>query len=536
MDGTKSLNGKPILANDPHLRIQIPSTWYQVHLIGAGINVVGVSFPGSPYVVIGHNERVAWGFTNLMADSIDLFVEKINPENREEYWHLDRWEKIETKNVKIGIKGKKEAVVREIQRTKHGPIISDLQKGVDITLSMKWVPQEADDAVVKGLSTLNRAANIASAKEAGRYVKIYALNMILADVDGNIAYRAIGGIPKRTKGTGKFPAPGWSGEYDWKGFVKPEELPQFTNPSEHFIVTANNKIVSDSYPYTISNSWASPYRYERIVSMLNEREKLSVEDFKRIQMDTYSIPAEKLVKAAVDIKTKDPEIRWFLEEFRNWNYEVKESSLPALLYEVTRVNLIKNTFLDELRDIYPDFLDTFIFNYGVPDKILSDPHSRWWDDVGTSEHEAMNEIIHKSIKDTLREIKGKIGSQKDDWTWGKLHRNYFVHPLGRVKFLDKIFNYGPTPASGDPDTVNNTHFSYRRPYDVVIIPSYRMIMDLSDINSGLWIIPTGQSGNPFSRYYTNMTGYWTQGKYYPMLFSHEDIETNKRKELMLLPR
>ncbi|MGE5444640.1 MAG: penicillin acylase family protein [Ignavibacteriales bacterium] len=541
VDGAKSTTGKPILANDLHLRSQIPSVWYEVHLKAPGINVIGAIFPGSPYVAIGHNERVAWGFTDAMADRADLFIERINPANPHQYWYVSHWEDMRTEDVEIRVKDKSgyKTVKREINHTRHGPVINVSKTDTYEALSMKWSAREVEDETLKGLSILNRSGSVREAKEGGKYGGIYTLNMVYADVDRNVGYQLIGGIPIREKGTssleGKFPVPGWSGEYEWNGFISDDELPGVINPPVHFLATANNKIVGDNYPYLISNTWAPPYRYERITSLIEGKEKLSVEDFKRMQADVYSVPARKFVGVITKVQTDNPEVKWVLDKLSAWNYEMRNDSLPALLYETIRTNLIRNTFKDELKELYPDFLGTLSYNCNLIDKIIDDPNSHWWDNVDTPKKESRDEIITRSIEDALGEIKGKLGEERETWTWGAIHKYHFIHPLGRVRFLDKIFNFGPIPAQGDRDTINYSYFSYQNPYDTIVLSSYRFICDLSDINHALGMNSTGQSGDPFSKRYKDMVENWSQVRYHPLLFDDGDIKRNKWKELDLNP-
>ncbi|HXG31032.1 MAG TPA: penicillin acylase family protein [Thermodesulfobacteriota bacterium] len=550
IDGTRSMSGKPLLANDPHLRAQIPSVWHEIHLKASGINVIGVTFPGSPYVLIGHNERVAWGFTDAMVDRVDLFIERISPENPREYWYVDRWERMRTKRVEIGIKEGSgySTIVKEIDYTRHGPVISPFEPGVKEVLSMGWTGSTVKDQTIKALSILNRAKNVEDVRKGGRYSGIYTLNVVCADVDGNIGYQLVGGVPVRGKETayrlsslhGKLPVPGWTDKYEWKGFIPYEELPGLSNPPLHSIATANNRIVGEGFPYLISSTWALPYRYERIVSLLEEKGRFSLEDLKRMQADVYSVPARRFVDELLGVRTDNLEVRWVLEELSDWDYEVRSTSLPALLYEVIRMDLIRNAFQDELGDIYPDFLYTLNFNQNPIDNVMEDPDSHWWDDTGTPHRESRDEMIVRSIGEAIREIGKGLGMEKGSWSWGRLHRYRFIHPLGRGIFLDRVFNPKPIPAEGDRDTINNSYFGYKRrfdptekTYDAAIIPSYRFIVDLSDINHALGMNSTGESGNPLSGRYSDMMEDWSQVKYHPLLFDDRDVEKNKWKELRL---
>jgi len=550
VDGKRSINGRPILANDVHLRIQIPSVWHEVHLNAPGINVIGAAFPGSPYVLIGHNERVAWGFTDAMADRIDLFIEKVNPENPREYWNKDHWEKMRIKKAEIKVKGRGDnnEITREVKYTRHGPIISSFKEGIEAVLSMKWTGSMVEDQTLKGASVLNRAKNIEEARQGSDYSKIYTLNMLYADVEGNIGYQLIGGIPIRTTGKvaripdsshgsfrGKLPVVGWGDEYDWRGFVPGDDLPHLSNPSSHFIATANNKIVGDDFPYLLSNTWAASYRYERIVSLLKEKEKLSIEDFERMQADVYSAPARMFVGAISRVHTDSPEVKWVLKQLADWDYEVSSASVPALLYEVIKMKTVENTFKDELGELYPDFINTLNFNYNLMDKTMGTADTHWWDNINTANLESRDEIILKSIQDALSEIREKLGVEKEKWAWGRLHRYKFAHPLGEIRLLDKIFNPKSIPAGGDGDTINKSHFSYGNPYDAATVPSYRFLVDLSDIEHALAMNSTGQSGNPFSRHYSDSIEDWSRVKYHPLLFEKKQIEKEKWKELRLRP-
>ncbi|MDA2919325.1 penicillin acylase family protein [Desulfobacterota bacterium AH_259_B03_O07] len=537
IDGTKSYSGKPILANDPHLRIQIPSVWHEVHLLAPGINVIGATFPGTPFILIGHNERVAWGFTDAMADRMDLFIEKIDSEIPYKYWYMDELKDLKTKKVKIRVKngrGYKE-LTKDIQYTRHGPIISSLRSGIDEVLSMAWSARVVQDQTLKGLSVLNKSKSVKDIIEGTKYGKIYTQNIVFADVDGNIGYQLMGGIPIRSKGSGKSPVPGWNNEFDWIGFIPHDELPSVINPPSHFIATANNKLIGDDYPFLISNSWASPYRFERIVSILDEKEKFSIEDFKEIQADVYSERAKTFVSEILGIEKKDSELQWVFQDLAGWNYEVSKESRPALLYEVVWFNLIRNIFEDEFKEIFPDFLSNIEFYDNSIASIIKNPESVWWDNVNTSETEARDETLMQSIKDAMKEIEKHLGENKENWNWGAVHKYAFQHPLGRVKLLSYLFNPKPIPAPGDSETINSSYFRIKMPYDVTRIPSYRFIVDLADIDNAISINSTGQSGDPFSERYSDQIENWAKVNYHPMLFDVECIEKNKWKQLILNP-
>jgi penicillin G amidase len=537
VDGTKSASGKPMLANDPHMRIRIPSVWYEIHLRAPGINAIGATFPGTPYVMIGHNEKVAWGFTDSMADRVDLFIEKLKPDDTTKYWFQHHWENIRTKTVEIRVKSKSgyTTLAKEINYTRHGLIINPFRTGQEDILSMKWSASEVEDRTLVGLSKLNRAKGVKELMSGGKYGKIYTQNMIFADVDGNIGYQLVGGIPNRLKGNGKFPVPGWSGEYEWRGFIPDEALPYSLNPTSHFIVTANNKLLGEDYPYLISNSWVSPYRSRRITSLLDENNRLSIRDFEHMQADVHSLPASLFVQSIRGIKANDPDVKWALDELSNWDCDVTSKSMPTLLYEVTRFHLLRNTFEDELGEIFPSFLQNLEFNTKFIDDVIADPDSVWWDKVDTKEREKRKDIVLMSVKDATADIKGKLGAKTDGWVWGAVHKYKFEHPLGKVRGLGYIFDPNPVPAEGDRDTINNSYFSYDNPFDVNKISSYRVIVDLSDMDNAISMNSTGQSGDPLSRFYSDNIRKWARGEYKTLFFDKDSIERNSWKQLWLLP-
>jgi len=487
--------------------------------------------------LIGHNERVAWGFTDAMADRMDLFIERIDSEIPYKYWYMGELKDLKTKKVKIRVKngrGYKE-LTKDIQYTTHGPIINSLRSGMDEVLSMAWSARVVQDQTLKGLSVLNKSKSVKEIIEGTKYGKIYTLNIVFADVDGNIGYQLMGGIPIRSKGSGKSPVPGWNNEFYWIGFIPHDELPSVINPPSHFIATANNKLVGDDYPFLISNSWASPYRFERIVSILDEKEKFSIEDFKEIQADVYSERAKTFVSEILGIEKKDSELQWVFQDLADWNYEVSKESRPALLYEVVWLNVIRNIFEDEFKEIFPDFLSNIEFYDNSVASIIKNPESVWWDNVNTPEIEARDETLMKSIKEAMEEIEKDLGENKENWNWGAVHKYAFQHPLGRVKLLSYLFNPKPIPAPGDRETINSSYFRIKMPYDVTRIPSYRFIVDLADIDNAISINSTGQSGDPFSERYSDQIENWAKVNYHPMLFDVECIEKNKWKELILNP-
>lgn len=532
--GAKSLSGKPLLANDPHLLIQHPTVWYEMHLNAPGLNVAGVSFPGFLFIGIGHNERIAWGFTNVMTDNLDLYIERVNPENPFQYWDVDHWADMVRDPAPIRIRGESAPRIREVLHTKHGPVITPIKPGLKAILSMRWTAMDPGNTV-RAFKQLNHARNWDEALAAVAHLRELSQNLVYGDVDGNIGWHVTGAIPLRARGNGHFPVPGDTGEYEWKGLVPFEELPSVYNPPQPFIITANNKTVDDQYPYTITNSWGSPARYQRIKQLLEEKTSHSVEDFERIQADTYSLTAQRFIEALKDVHTVDPRVRAAVEMLQRWDRRTNSDSAAACLYETLLVKLGENIFGDELGTLYKDFAALFEEFYSALNDIISKPESRWWDDVRTAPKETRGDILERSLKMALADLDARWGSDPQRWHWGTLHTARFIHPLGRVRPLDRFYNL-EVLYKGDNSTINSAHFSFNKPYDVTGLSSMRMIVDLADLDRSRIVLTTGQSGNVLSRHFDDQNSLWATNRYHPMFFRPEAVKQHAEGTLTLAPK
>ncbi|HBE26836.1 MAG TPA: penicillin acylase family protein, partial [Ktedonobacter sp.] len=305
VDGTMSTTGSPILCNDPHLGQAAPSIWYECHLVARDLDVIGASFPGTAGVVIGHNQHIAWGITNAVSDVEDLYVEKFDPQNPYHYEFQGKWEAAQVIREEITVRGSETPLVEEVRITRHGPILTSLSQSsqsaqsdrnrkagqngsqteqAELTLALRWTGLE-QCTIISAVEKLNRATNWEEFKDALRDWDVPPQNMVYGDTEGNIGYVMAGAIPIRARGQNLLPSPGWTGEYEWTGFISFEELPQIYNPEQHFIITANNRVVDDSYPYYITNEWLNGYRAQRIRDLLTSKGKLAPEDMVAIQGD-----------------------------------------------------------------------------------------------------------------------------------------------------------------------------------------------------------------------------------------------------------
>ncbi len=534
VDGSKTATGKPLLANDPHLGIQMPSIWYEVGLHGGGFDVVGVSFPGVPGVIIGHNQRIAWGVTNVGPDVQDLFIEKINPDNPHQYEFEGRWVDMEVVREEIKVKGQ-EPVTVDVRITRHGPIINDVVSDLDQPLAFRWTALDGG-ALFGSVFDIDQADNWEEFRTALRKWAAPSQNFVYADVDGNIGYQMPGQIPIRAKGQGLVPVPGWTGEYEWTGYIPFDELPSVYNPPTHFVATANNKVVPDDYPYFISYEWSAPYRAERIVSQLQASDNLTIDDFRDIQADTTSIPGQRLASYILHFQPQDELQSRAWQLVGDWDYRLAADSAAAAIVEVFHVKLLENTLADELGpDLYRDYLDYVSFHNVALEQIMADADSAWFDDVNTAEKEDREAIVQRSFAQAVEFLRDRLGDDPTRWRWDALHTAVFDHPLGAVKPLDRIFNRGPVPLASDGFSPQATHFDYNDPFGATTIASYRQIIDLSDFRRSVSMHTTGQSGQPFHRHYDDMIESWRTVRHHAMLWDRADVEKNKEGLLILTP-
>ncbi|MDP2948030.1 MAG: penicillin acylase family protein [Chloroflexota bacterium] len=540
VDGEKSVTGKPLLANDPHVPLQMPSVWYEVHLNGDGLNVTGVSLPGVPGVVIGHNDRIAWGITAAMADGDDLFVERINPNNPRQYEYQDQWLDGELVREEIRVRGRREPVVEEVLLTRHGPVIGPSIPGEGRALALRTVVTEPSQQV-HSILLLNRAGSWEGFREALRLWPAPSLNFAYADVDGNIGYQMAGLVPLRAKGQGLVPSPGWTGEYEWTGFVPFDELPSVFNPPGHYVASANNKIVDDDYPYFLGAEYSDRYRIQRIVELLEAKEKLSLEDMRAMHADVYSIPGRELAQHLLTLEPADEDAKRALNFLRVWDCQLSADSVAATIVEAFFLHMLRNTVAEKLgsfteyfvgKEVHPAVPDTAFFSRSASWLLglMRETPPDWF--PGRS----WREVMEQSLTEAIGALRRQLGEDMSRWNWGRIHCAPFEHVLGRMRPLRPLFNRGPVPVGGDMNTLANASFVGSRPYGVYSYAvSYRQIIDLSDFNRSVAILPGGQSGHPASRHYSDMIEAWRRVEYHPMLFDREQVERQAEGRLRLEP-
>jgi len=544
VSGELTGTGKPILANDPHLTHQNPSIWYEIHLKAPGIDCYGVSLPGTPGIVIGHNQAIAWGLTNVMADGCDFFIEQINPDNQEQYLYQGKWHTITEIAEEIAIKDQ-QANNLIIRITHQGPIISDIHpalKNSSKVISVKWNGYLISDELL-AFSKIMKAKNWDQFVNGLEHFSVPAQNYIYADTTGNIGYYCAGSMPIRQKGNGLIPQSGWTNRFEWKNWIPFKRLPHLFNPSENLIVTANNKVVEDNYLYFISTYWEPPYRAQRIEELLATKEEFNLTDFKTIQLDQFSKHAEFLMPIILELlpefnqKTK---LRtYFCHSLQTWDLRLDTHSEAAAIFEIFLTKLYKNIFIDEMGDtLFHSFLELANIPIRITDNLLMKGTSEWFDNISTSnKKETMTDVLLASLEETFNYFEKKHGETINNWRWGNIHTVTFEHVLAKKSPLNSLFNIGPFPVGGSCTSVNHASYSLsKNNFHNKLGPSMRQIVDLSNRNNSLIVITTGQSGHPLSKHFKDQTPLWLEGNYHKAITDSIEICNSDFELLILKPK
>lgn len=546
ISGERTASGKPILANDPHLGYPQPAKWYEMHLKGGDYNISGVCLPGIPLPPIGQNETCAWGFTNVMIDDIDFFIETIHPDNPDLYRHDNEWRTILTREEVIPLASGKDTTIT-IRSTHHGPIISDIHprlKGEKHIVSMSWMGHRLTEETT-AMMHLAKIKNWDDFTEAVKLFSIPGQNIVYADIYGNIGWRPAVKIPLRKNAGNLLPRPGEDSSYDWKGFVPFNEMPTIFNPKEGFIATANNKTVDSSFPYYISNQWANPSRITRIREMILQKDDITVEDVKAMHADRLSTRARWLTPYFLNAVTKNEreQIITAYNLLASWDYIESPESAAALIYHTAYNHLFRNIYGDEMAALGEGFLEDFVSQPMVPSRslkgLLLKGQSEWFDDISTPEIETMNDMLRKSLLSAVDEIEKKHGKNSKNWAWGRVHTLTHNHSLGRKKLLDVLFgfNVGPFINGGSSETVNKGEYLTLGDFTTIVGPSMRRIVDFENLNNTQFVLPTGQSGLPTSPHYKDQAELYNSGEYRTTLFDEETIRSStKFRHLELIPQ
>lgn len=576
VSGKYTTTDKPLLANDPHLAPQLPSLWYQMGLHcrvpseSCRYDTAGYTFSGMPGVIIGHNADIAWGFTNLGADVTDLFLEKVSGEG---YQYDGRTEPFVTREETIKVAGGRSRTIT-VRETNNGPVVSDrsgeLEKvgkkapvtnsapdrGDGYAVALKWTALEAGKSM-DAVFELNQAKDFKTFQAAAEHFEVPSQNLIYADEKGNIGYQAPGKIPVRKTGDGTTPSPGWTSEYGWEKEPIPfDELPYEYNPKRGYIVTANQAVIDEKYPHLLTKDWGYGARSQRINDLIESKikdgGKISTDDMQNMQMDNQSVIAPDLVRELLKINISDKNVREAQKLLENWDYLQEPDSAAAAYFNSVWRNILKlafgNKLPKELRaegdclSVPPasgtgpvDEQDKLVRECGqrAPDaaqpdggdrwyevvkSILEDKDNEWWKAPARGREEAIDdrdELFARAMEDARWELTAELGKDISTWSWGRLHqltlRNQTLGTEG-PGLLQRALNRGPWHLGGGEAAVNATGWNAAGGYDVIWVPSMRMVVNVGDWDKSRWINLTGASGHAFSAHYTDQTDKWVEGE------------------------
>ena len=555
ISGERTATGAALLANDPHMGVRMPALWYEV---GMHCNVKsddcpyefrGFSLPGVPGVLIGHNDRIAWGLTNAAFDAEDVFIERVNPDNPNQYEVNGEWVDMEVRREEIVVNGWDQPDVIFVRKTRNGVVASDslvnasrfgaTDDGTEpYALSFAWTGLEPVQTF-RAVQMIIRSQNWDDFLAAAEYFEAGKQNLLYADVDGNIGYVMPGKVPVRAGGDGSIPVPGWNDDYVWTGFIPFEDAPRVFNPAQGFIVTANNpQVRAEDFPYHIARFQDKGQRAQRITELiLADTDKINLQDAQAIQTDNGSISALEVIPYLRQLTIDDPAIAAARDRLVNWSGQMHQDSAEAALYNMFWVRLIAGTYNDQLLpDYYPDGKDSTADSMYF---ILQDPAAGWWDDVRTADvTETRDDILLRALTEAHAEGVATLGEDVNAWRWGDLHTITFRNDtLGNsgIGFIEDLFNRGPFGVSGSESVPQKTCWDANNGFEVTCIPALRQIIDLSNLDNSLMVHSVGQSGHPLHPRYDDLIEMWRNLQYHPSNWSRAAAEAGEHELLVLEP-
>jgi penicillin amidase len=559
VDGEHSTTGEPILANDPHLSPSLPGIWHQMGLHcrevteACPFDVAGFTFSGLPGVVVGHNQDIAWGITNLGPDVLDLYLERVEGKS---YQYDGKMRPLELRDETIEVKGEDEPFTFTVRSTRHGPLLSDVsaqlstvganapvgedapERGNGYAVALAWTAL-TPNRTVDALMMIDRARNWDEFRAAAREFAAPSQNLVYADREGHIGYQAPGLIPIRKSGhTGDAPVEGWSPANDWTGSYVPfDALPNLLDPEDGMVVTANQAVTGRDYPYELGDPVRYGYRSDRISDLLQRKDKLSVEDMAAIQLDDRNGFAPTFVSYLRDVFMPSQYLASGQRLLERWNYRQPATSSAAAYYNAVWRNTLAMTFHDQLKEsVWPDGSERW---FEVMRPLLADPYNPWWDDVATDAVvETRDDILFSAMAEARDELVRRQARRASEWTWGHLHRlNLENQSVGQsdVGLVRWLFNRGGYQVGGGDSVVDATGWNAAEGYDVNLAPSMRMVVSLADFDDSRWINLTGVSGHAFNSHYVDQTDLWVEGKTLPWYFTRDRVEEAGEDTLTLVP-
>jgi penicillin G amidase len=527
VSGKLTSTGRPLLANDPHRTVdKAPALRYLVHLVAPGWNVIGATEPGSPGIEAGHNERVAWGWTIFGMDQQDLYLEKTDPANPLRYKTETGWETMRVEKATFAVKGQKSVTV-DLKFTRHGPVLWE-DPATHRALALRWIGAEPGTAGYLACLTMDRVKNWQEFEQAVKRWRVPTHNIVYADIDGNIGEHSVGSAPVRRNWTGTLPEPG-DGGYEWAGWVPLPELPHQYNPQRGFVVTANQRMIPENFPYKVGFEWAEPYRAERITELLSQAadsgHKLTLDDMERIQGDVSPYSARALLQLLRGCGHQDDApVRLLLD----WNGSLDRDSAAAALYELWRREVAK----DVAERLVPQSDWTLVVGRLSPEIVMRHLERPDAGTFGAEPEAARDQLLIDALHAAADQLIRLQGPDPAHWSWGALHTLTFHNPLELLPGVKSLVDLGPIQRPGDGYTVNA---SGGTGLIQTSGPSYRAVMDVGAWDNSVVVNVPGQSGQPGSPHYSDLIPLWDQVHYFPMLYSRAAIEKQARDRLVLEP-
>lgn len=544
LSGEFTASGKPLFANDPHLGLQAPSLWYLAHLQAPGLNVIGATLPGTPSVLLGRNDRVAWGLTNTGSDVQDLFIEEVSSDDPTMYRTPDGFANFLIRNETIRVKGGEDIVLR-VRETRHGPVISDLggaagqvaedsgRSGTNFVLALQWTALQPDDRTVQAVVNLATARNWPQFTGALRDFHNPQQNIMYADTDGNIGFYAAGRVPLRKSGNGAAPVPGWSGAHDWTGWIPFSELPHGYNPPEGRFINANQQIVPADYPYLLTPDWSAPYRANRITELLDSLRLHSLETSTRLQIDEVSLMARDFVPYLLDLELATEVERDAQALLFAWDGLMSGDAAAPLILAVWQREFQRLLLEERLGELFSDYAGQrprFLL------KVLQESPG-WCAAVAPVPDDPCGWAATRAFSDAITWLSSRFGPEPRDWRWDRVHRAVQPHQILADTALERFFSLS-VPTGGDAFTVSAARFdafSEEQPFVQTEGAGYRVVVDLAEPDAARFIHATGQSGNPLSRQYRDFEQRWVRNDGVPMTMKREDYAPGGQT-LLLQPR
>ncbi|MBJ7379713.1 MAG: penicillin acylase family protein [Polynucleobacter sp.] len=534
LSGNKTTSGKPLLANDPHLGLTAPSIWYFAHITAPDLNVIGATIPGMPGVILGRTDKLAWAFTNTNPDVQDLYIEQLNPNNPVQYRGPDGPLSFSARQEIIQIKDKP-ALRFIVKESHHGPILTEaypkIKRMIDsqrFDIALRWSALDGQNQSLLAILEMNRAKSIADLQKAIRKNSAPMQNVLMADIDGNIAFQAAGIAPKRILGQGLYgvaPALGWDKQSDWNGYLGFDQLPASFNPNEGWIATANQKVISNQNPNPLTGDWDLPYRYDRIAQLISAKEKHDLNSMRVMQSDTVSLAVEPLMAIYQKINPANPLGEKALALSQQFDANMRVDSAAALIF---------NSWVDQLtRLLFSRLGWVFQEEYGKQNyrgaliNQIQNPESPWCDIPETNMRETCQDSANIAFDRSIQLLSERYGNDPSQWLWGKAHISYSEHrPFNQVNGLNQLFNI-EIPSAGDTFTINVGGYNFKdlkNPFRSNDGPSLRVIYDLSNLDQSSFIFTTGQSGWVQSKQYRNLNPKWAINEQLALTMNPEKIQ------------